>query len=111
VIRYDEYLLAAALTLARQHRPVWSRDRLKLRCRCGADFPCASRGRALRRVDWPAHREVGQVLREHRADDDRYCIRCRTEAGRLVTYPCPPVEAAVRTFATELGERLLDGLR
>ncbi|OON28882.1 hypothetical protein BSA16_24285 [Micromonospora sp. Rc5] len=46
MVRSDEYLLAAALTLARRHRPVWSWIRWRRVCRCGSELPC----RAKRRV-------------------------------------------------------------
>ncbi|RNL98620.1 hypothetical protein EFE23_13540 [Micromonospora solifontis] len=52
---YEEYLLAAALTLARRHRPVWSWRRWRRVCRCGADLPCHVRHRVpIGRGHWPA---------------------------------------------------------
>ncbi|RLP89500.1 hypothetical protein EAD89_15010 [Micromonospora sp. BL4] len=54
-IRYDEYLLAAALTLARWHRPVWSWARWRRVCRCGGELTCRGRHRMpISRENWPA---------------------------------------------------------
>ncbi|MEV4758259.1 hypothetical protein AB0J86_24515 [Micromonospora sp. NPDC049559] len=51
---YDEYLFAAALTLARRHRPVWSWWKWRRICRCGNDLPCRARHRIpINRGHWP----------------------------------------------------------
>ncbi|HEY0697564.1 MAG TPA: hypothetical protein VGD43_07110 [Micromonospora sp.] len=110
MIRYDEYVLAVALTVARWHRPVWSDTQRRAACRCGADLPCQARERVVRRRDWPGHRQVVRVLAEHPRDTGGFCGRCRMGYG-LVRYPCSPVRIAVHTFMTELGDRILDGLR
>lgn len=53
-VSYDAYLSAAALTLARRHRPVWCWRRWTRVCRCGADLPCRSRHRIpINRGHWP----------------------------------------------------------
>lgn len=110
MIRYEEYLLAVGLTLARRHRPVWSHERRRVVCRCGSDMPCRSRRKLVSRDDWPAHRELSTLLTVHTKGAEDFCTRCRMGYG-LVAYPCQPVRVAVRTFGTELAERLLDGLR
>ncbi|HEY0697484.1 MAG TPA: hypothetical protein VGD43_06705, partial [Micromonospora sp.] len=84
--------------------------RRRVACRCGADLPCRARRAALNRRDWPSHRQVVRVLAEHPRDPDGFCGRCRMGYG-LVRYPCSPVRIAVQTFATELGDRILDSLR
>nr|WP_258545119.1 hypothetical protein [Micromonospora provocatoris] len=53
-VSYDAYLSAAALTLARRHRPVWCWRRWRRACRCGGDLPCHSRHRIpINRGHWP----------------------------------------------------------
>ncbi|SCL49431.1 hypothetical protein GA0070606_1468 [Micromonospora citrea] len=53
-VSYDEYVLAAALTLARRHRPVWSWRHWRHICRCGAILPCRSLHRIpINRGHWP----------------------------------------------------------
>ncbi|MFC0003831.1 hypothetical protein [Micromonospora siamensis] len=53
-VRYDEYLVATALTLARRHRSVWSWRRWRWVCRCGADLPCRNRHRIpISSAHWP----------------------------------------------------------
>lgn len=79
-------------------------------CRCGSDFPCEARQRVLRREEWPAHRELSRTLAEHTPNGQGFCANCRMRQG-LVCYPCQPVRLAVHTFAAELGDRILDGLR
>ncbi|WP_406068235.1 hypothetical protein [Micromonospora sp. NBC_01638] len=57
-VSYEEYLVAAALTLARRHRPVWSWRRWRWACRCGADLPCQVRHRIpMSRGHWPTEEE------------------------------------------------------
>lgn len=57
-VPYDEYLIAAALTLARRHRPVWCWRRWRRVCRCGAELPCRSRHRIpINRRHWPTEEE------------------------------------------------------
>ncbi|TBL41469.1 hypothetical protein EYA84_06180 [Verrucosispora sp. SN26_14.1] len=52
-VSYDEYLLAAALTIASRHRPVWSWQRWRRVCRCGNDLPCRNRHRVpINRGHW-----------------------------------------------------------
>lgn len=54
-VRFDDYLLSTALTLARRHRPAWSWERWRYVCRCGADLPCRSRHRIpINRGHWPS---------------------------------------------------------
>jgi len=54
VVRYDEYVLVVARTLARRHRPVWSWARWRRVCRCGAELPCRSLHRVpINRGHWP----------------------------------------------------------
>ncbi|SCG39651.1 hypothetical protein GA0074704_0855 [Micromonospora siamensis] len=54
-VSYDEYVLAAALTLARRHRPVWSWQHWRRICRCGRDLPCRSRHPIpINRGHWPS---------------------------------------------------------
>jgi hypothetical protein len=109
MIRYDEYLVAVAVTLARRHRPIWSRELARTVCRCGSELPCRVRESMLRRNDWPAHRQLARVLTEHTRGPGDSCTRCRM-ASRPVDYPCGAVTVAVRTFAEELADRILDGL-
>ncbi|SCF40995.1 hypothetical protein GA0070216_11485 [Micromonospora matsumotoense] len=53
-VTYEDYLLAAALTLARRHRPTWSWTRWRRVCRCGAELPCrAGRRTLLAPGHWP----------------------------------------------------------
>ncbi|MEV6695231.1 hypothetical protein AB0M35_27535 [Micromonospora sp. NPDC051196] len=53
-IRYDDYLIATALTLARRHRPIWSWTHWRRVCRCGAELPCRTRHRIpINRGHWP----------------------------------------------------------
>ncbi|MBM0277432.1 hypothetical protein [Micromonospora tarensis] len=53
-IRYDDYLIAAALTFARRHQPGWSWARWRYVCRCGAELPCRARHRLpISRGHWP----------------------------------------------------------
>lgn len=57
-VPYDAYLLAVAMTLARRHRPVWSWQRWRWICRCGADLPCRARHRIpIRRGHWPGEEQ------------------------------------------------------
>lgn len=57
-VSYDEYLSATALTFARRHRPVWSWQRWRRVCRCGADLPCRARHRIpINRGHWPQESE------------------------------------------------------
>ncbi|KAB1916178.1 hypothetical protein F8274_01525 [Micromonospora sp. AMSO31t] len=54
-VSYDEYVLAAALTFARRHRPVWSWQQWRRICRCGDDLPCRSRHPIpINRGHWPS---------------------------------------------------------
>ncbi|MFG2108834.1 hypothetical protein [Micromonospora chersina] len=54
-VSYDEYVLAAALTFARRHRPVWSWQQWRRICRCGDDLPCRSRHLIpINRGHWPS---------------------------------------------------------
>lgn len=62
------------------------------------------------REDWPAQHEVTRVVAEHPRDPNGHCAKCRMAYG-LVRYPCKAVRLAVQTFATELGERILEKLR
>jgi hypothetical protein len=50
------------------------------------------------------------VVAEHPRDPNGHCAKCRMTYG-LVRYPCKAVRLAVQTFATELGERILEKLR
>lgn len=53
-VRFDDYLLATALTFARRHRPVWSWIRWRYVCRCGNELPCRSRHKIpINRGHWP----------------------------------------------------------
>ncbi len=53
-VSYEEYLIATALTFARRHRPVWSWQKWRRICRCGADLPCHARHRIpINRGHWP----------------------------------------------------------
>lgn len=53
-VTYDQYVIAAALTLARRHRPKWSWRKWRWVCRCGADLPCRNRHRVpINRGHWP----------------------------------------------------------
>jgi hypothetical protein len=57
-VSYDEYLSATALTFARRHRPVWSWQRWRRVCGCGADLPCRARHRIpINRGHWPQEGE------------------------------------------------------
>ncbi|WFE97172.1 hypothetical protein [Micromonospora sp. WMMD987] len=57
-VPYDGYLSAAALTLARRHRQVWSWRTWSRLCRCGADLPCHARHRLpISRGHWPTEEE------------------------------------------------------
>jgi hypothetical protein len=48
------FVLAAAMLLARRHRPVWSWRRWRRVCRCGADLPCRVWCRVpINRGRWP----------------------------------------------------------
>ncbi|RFS46567.1 hypothetical protein D0Q02_10765 [Micromonospora craniellae] len=51
---YNEFLLAAALTFARRHRPRWNHVLRRVTCRCGRDLPCRVRHRVpINRGHWP----------------------------------------------------------
>jgi len=53
-VSYNEYLLVTALTFARRHQPVWSWERWREVCRCGAELPCRARHRIpISRGHWP----------------------------------------------------------
>ncbi|WFE61961.1 hypothetical protein [Micromonospora sp. WMMD714] len=92
-IRQDDYLLAAMLTLARRHRPVWSWRRWRRVCHCGAELPCRAWqrspvGRATRATvgEMPLLvRAAWDCLDQHRRSR---CGKC-AEAGF-----CPVAEAA-----------------
>ncbi|MEV4771017.1 hypothetical protein [Micromonospora humida] len=59
-VSYDGYVAAVALTLARRHRPVWSWQRWRWICRCGAELPCRSRHRIpINRGHWPDQDDCG----------------------------------------------------
>ncbi|MCW3842209.1 hypothetical protein ONA70_19110 [Micromonospora yasonensis] len=58
-VSYDDYLLAVALTLARRHRPVWSWQRWRRTCRCGAELPCRAQHRIpMRCGHWPGEEQA-----------------------------------------------------
>jgi hypothetical protein len=109
-VSFQGYLSAAALALARKHRPVWSTSQRRMTCRCGTDLPCRVRQVFTSRDDWPSHRQLSQVIGLHRRGDDGFCTDCRMVFG-LVQYPCTEVRLAVRTFAAELADRILEDLR
>ncbi|GAA0393784.1 hypothetical protein GCM10009541_41010 [Micromonospora gifhornensis] len=53
-VSYDQYVVAAALTLARRHRPVWSWEKWRRVCRCGGELPCRAKHRVpINRGHWP----------------------------------------------------------
>lgn len=108
-VRYDDYVLAAGLALARRHRPVWSRERNGMTCRCGADLPCRITRLILARDEWPGHRQMTGTMTVHTRDAAGFCTHCRI-GHRIVRYPCQPVRVAVRTFAADLAELILDNL-
>lgn len=54
-VSYDEHLLAAVLTFARRHRPVWYWRRWRWVCRCRGELQCRARYRIpINRGHWPA---------------------------------------------------------
>lgn len=54
-VSYEEYLSAVAMTLARRHRPVWSRSDSRVVCRCHGELPCRSQHRVpISRLHWPS---------------------------------------------------------
>lgn len=56
-VTYDEYVIAAALTLARRHKPVWSWTKWRRVCRCGSTLPCHFRHRIpINAGHWPTDR-------------------------------------------------------
>ncbi|HEY0696481.1 MAG TPA: hypothetical protein VGD43_01580 [Micromonospora sp.] len=109
-VTHEQYLMAVSLAMARRHRAVWSPERRGLICRCGSALPCRIRQVLLApQQGTPAERQMFRALADHIRNPDGFCARCRMVYG-LVRYPCSPVRLAVQTFATELGDRILDGL-
>ncbi|GAB3815281.1 hypothetical protein [Micromonospora zhanjiangensis] len=104
------FLSAAALALARRHRPVWSAGLRRVVCRCGSDLPCRTREVFIGRQDWPSHRQLAQALAVHRRGEDGFCVDCRMAFGP-VRFPCAQARIAVQTFAVELSDRILEHLR
>ncbi|WP_320067647.1 hypothetical protein [Micromonospora sp. RTGN7] len=54
MVRYEEYVVAAALTLARRHKPVRPWIRWRNVCKCGNELPCRDRRRIpISSENWP----------------------------------------------------------
>lgn len=57
-VTYEDYVIAAALTLARRHKPVWSWSEWRIVCRCGSEIPCRVLHRIpISRGHWPGEGE------------------------------------------------------
>ncbi|MFF5173376.1 hypothetical protein ACFY3U_12140 [Micromonospora sp. NPDC000089] len=80
---YEDYLAAAALTLAGRHRPVWCWRRWRRVCRCGA------------------------ILAVHVRGLDGMCVGCRAWWARLTPYPCWQVAWATSRQARARTARFL----
>ncbi|GGM31139.1 hypothetical protein GCM10012279_57540 [Micromonospora yangpuensis] len=92
-VSYEEYLVAAALSFARRHRSVWSWQKWRRICRCGADLPCHARHRIpINRGHWPGEETLGAdgVAHEPRSHSNR-AQRWRFLPSRRST----PVEVAM----------------